>query len=141
MYRLHVAVDGTGAQGDAGELLATGVDALRTRYLARDLSVVELIEAVAARIERAQPLLNAFTTLCLDRAREEAELADRRLAAGDARPLEGIPLGVKDLIDTEGVRTTYGSSIFGDHLPAADAEPVRRAREAGAIVVGKTGTQ
>jgi aspartyl-tRNA(Asn)/glutamyl-tRNA(Gln) amidotransferase subunit A len=140
MYRLHVAVDGTGAQADAGELLALGVDALRGRYWARELSVVELVDAVAARIERAQPHLNAFTTLSIDRAREEAVLADRRFAAGDERPLEGIPIGVKDLIDTEGVRTTYGSSIFGGHLPTADAEPVRRAREAGAIVVGKTGT-
>jgi aspartyl-tRNA(Asn)/glutamyl-tRNA(Gln) amidotransferase subunit A len=140
MYRLHVAVDGTGPRADAGELLALGVDALRDRFRARELSAVELIDAVAARIERAQPLLNAFTTLCLERALDEAALADRRFAAGDARPLEGIPIGVKDLIDTEGVRTTYGSSIFGDHVPAADAEPVRRAREAGAIVVGKTGT-
>ncbi len=133
-------MDGTGSEGDAGELLALGVDALRGRYRERELSVVELIDAVAARIQRAQPLLNAFTTLSLDRARDEAVLADRRFAAGDERPLEGVPIGVKDLIDTEGVRTTYGSSIFDGHLPAADAEPVRRAREAGAIVVGKTGT-
>jgi aspartyl-tRNA(Asn)/glutamyl-tRNA(Gln) amidotransferase subunit A len=140
MYRLHVAVDGTGAQADAGELLALGVEALHGRYRSRALSVVELVDAVAARIERAQPLLNAFTTLSLDRARDEAVLADRRFAAGDERPLEGIPIGIKDLIDTEGVRTTYGSSIFDGHMPPADAEPVRRAREAGAIVVGKTGT-
>jgi aspartyl-tRNA(Asn)/glutamyl-tRNA(Gln) amidotransferase subunit A len=140
MYRLHVTADRTGAQADAGELLALGVDELRGRYRARELSPVELMDAVAARIERSQPLLNAFTTLSLDRARDEAALAERRFAAGDERPLEGIPLGVKDLLDTERVRTTYGSSIFDRHVPRADAEAVRRAREAGAIVVGKTGT-
>jgi aspartyl-tRNA(Asn)/glutamyl-tRNA(Gln) amidotransferase subunit A len=140
MYRSGVTVDGTGAQAEAGELLALGVDELRDRYRGRELSAVELIDAVAARIERAQPVLNAFTTLSLDRARDEAALADRRFAAGDERPLEGIPIGVKDLVDTQGVRTTYGSSIFNRHVPRADAEAVRRAREAGAIVVGKTGT-
>jgi aspartyl-tRNA(Asn)/glutamyl-tRNA(Gln) amidotransferase subunit A len=140
MYRLHVNVDGTGAEADAGELVSLGLDALRRRYRARELSPVEVMDAVAARIERSQPILNAFTTLSLDRARDEAVLAERRFAAGDERPLEGIPLGVKDLLDTEGVRTTYGSSIFDRHVPRTDAEAVRRAREAGAIVVGKTGT-
>ena len=140
MYGLHVTVDGTGAEADAGELVSLGLDELRRRYRARELSPVEVMDAVAARIERSQPLLNAFTTLTLDRARDEAVLAERRFAAGDARPLEGIPLGVKDLFDTEGIRTTYGSSIFDRHVPRADADAVRRARDAGAIVVGKTGT-
>jgi aspartyl-tRNA(Asn)/glutamyl-tRNA(Gln) amidotransferase subunit A len=140
MYRLHMAMDGTGAEADAGELLALGAGELRDRYRARELSPVELIDAAATRIERAQPLLNAFTTLSLERAREEAAEAERRFAQGEERPLEGVPLGVKDLLDTEGVRTTYGSQIFGSHVPRADADAVRRARDAGAIVVGKTGT-
>jgi aspartyl-tRNA(Asn)/glutamyl-tRNA(Gln) amidotransferase subunit A len=117
-----------------------GVDALRARYRARELSPVEVVDALAARVEDAQPTLNAFTTLSLDRARDEAAVAERRYASGDERPLDGIPLGVKDLFDTEGLRTTYGSAIFGSHVPRADAAAVRRAREAGAIVVGKTGT-
>jgi aspartyl-tRNA(Asn)/glutamyl-tRNA(Gln) amidotransferase subunit A len=117
-----------------------GVDALRARYRSRELSPVEVVDALAARVGDVQPVLNAFTTLSLDRARDEAAVSERRYASGDERPLEGIPLGVKDLLDTEGLRTTYGSAIFGSHVPRADAEPVRRAREAGAIVVGKTGT-
>jgi aspartyl-tRNA(Asn)/glutamyl-tRNA(Gln) amidotransferase subunit A len=140
MYRLHMPLDGTGPQAEAGELVALGVDQLRRRYRERQVSPIEVIDALGARIERAQPLLNAFTTLSLDRAREEAAVAERRFAKGDERPLEGIPLGVKDLLDTEGVRTTYGSAIFESHVPRADAEAVRRARDAGAIVVGKTGT-
>jgi aspartyl-tRNA(Asn)/glutamyl-tRNA(Gln) amidotransferase subunit A len=140
MYRLHVGSDGTGGHGEVERLIGLGVDELRRRFRERRLSPVELIDAVAARIEWAQPLLNAFVTLSLDRAREEAELAERRFATGEERPLEGIPLAVKDLLDTEGIRTTYGSSIFASHVPRADAEAVRRARAAGAIVVGKTAT-
>ena len=128
MYRLHMASD------------ETGVEELRRQYRDRQLSPVEVIEAAAARIERLDPLLNAFVTLSLERALLEAEEAERRFAAGTDRPLEGVPLAVKDLLDTEGLRTTYGSSIFGEHVPRADAEAVRLAREAGAIVVGKTGT-
>jgi aspartyl-tRNA(Asn)/glutamyl-tRNA(Gln) amidotransferase subunit A len=121
-------------------LLRLGLDGLRRRYLSRELSAVEVIDAVAVRIERTQPELNAFVTLCLDRARAEAEVADRRLAEGSERPLEGIPIAVKDLLDTEGVRTSYGSSMFASHIPGQDAVAVRRAREAGAIVVGKSAT-
>ena len=71
-------------------------------------------------------------------AREQARAAERAYARGEARPLEGLTLAVKDLYDTAGVRTTYGSRIFADHVPDADAELVRRAKQAGAIVVGKT---
>lgn len=120
--------------------LRLGVDDLRRRYLKRKLSPVEVIDAVAARIEATEPTPNAFVTLCLDRARREAELAERNLAAGAGRALEGIPIAVKDLFDTEGVRTTYGSEMFVSHVPDADAVAVRRACEAGAILVGKTST-
>ena len=125
---------------DTDTTLGLGVDDLSRRYRLRELSPVEVVDAVAARIERMEPALNAFVTLCLDRARREAEVAARNLAAGTARPLEGIPIAVKDLFDTEGTRTTYGSAMFGSHVPDADAIAVRRVREAGAIVVGKTST-
>ena len=140
MYRLHVAGNGKGGQTEIEGVLRLGVDELRRRYRDRQLSPVEVVEAAAARIERVDPLLNAFVTLNLERAREAAEEAKRRFAAGTERPLEGVPLAVKDLLDTERLRTTYGSSIFGEHVPRADAEAVRRAREAGAILLGKTGT-
>ena len=106
---------------------------LRAAFAARELSPVETIDAAAEHGE-----LGAFITLTLDAAREQARAAERAYARGEARPLEGLTLAVKDLFDTEGVRTTYGSSIYADHVPDADAELVRRAKEAGAIVVGKT---
>jgi amidase len=87
------------------------------------------------------PHLGAFTTPCLERAREEAGAIDaaygRREALG---PLAGLPIGVKDLFDSQDLRTTYGSPMFADHVPAEDAAALRRARRAGAILVGKTQT-
>jgi aspartyl-tRNA(Asn)/glutamyl-tRNA(Gln) amidotransferase subunit A len=96
-------------------------------------------------VPRAPPPLDrglgAFTTLCAERAREEARACERAYAAGEpAGELAGVPLAVKDLIDSAGVRTTYGSPMFADHVPAADAEALRRARAAGAILLGKAQT-
>jgi aspartyl-tRNA(Asn)/glutamyl-tRNA(Gln) amidotransferase subunit A len=114
---------------------------LLTAYRARELSPVEVLDVLAARIEELNPVLGAFTTLCLDRAREEARAAEAEYARGDARrALLGVPFGVKDLFDSAGVRTTYGSPMFAEHVPAADAAAVARARAAGAILVGKTQT-
>ena len=114
----------------AAELLAA--------YAARERSPVEVVAELAAAIE-ADPH-GAFWATCLQRASEEARAAEAAWARGDARPLEGVPIAVKDLFDTEGVETTYGSAMFRGHVPARDAEAVRRVREAGAIVVGKTAT-
>ena len=80
----------------------------------------------------------AFVTLTLERAREEARAAERAYARGEARPLEGLTLAVKDIFDTAGVETHLRLAIYAGHVPGADAEAVRRARAAGAIVVGKT---
>jgi aspartyl-tRNA(Asn)/glutamyl-tRNA(Gln) amidotransferase subunit A len=106
---------------------------LRAAFAARELSPVEVIEAAAEH-----PELGAFVTLTLDSARDEARRAEQAYRDGTARPLEGLTLAVKDLYDTEGVPTTYGSSIFKGHVPKADALAVQRAKDAGAIVVGKT---
>lgn len=117
----------------ASELLAA--------FRARRASPVEALEAVAEQIERVDDVLGAFTTLCLERARREAVEAEKAYTRGSAPGrLAGIPLAVKDLFDTEGVRTTYGSPMFGAHVPQADAEAVRRARREGAVLVGKTQT-
>jgi aspartyl-tRNA(Asn)/glutamyl-tRNA(Gln) amidotransferase subunit A len=102
-------------------------------YASRDFAPVEVVDALAARIEAVEPELGAFTTLCLDRAREEA-LAEPK------GPLGGVPFAVKDLFDSAGVRTTYGSPMFAEHVPAADATAVRLVREAGGILLGKTST-
>jgi aspartyl-tRNA(Asn)/glutamyl-tRNA(Gln) amidotransferase subunit A len=95
---------------------------------------------LAARIAAVDHLVGGFTALCLERAREEARASEAAWARGNARPLEGIPFGVKDLFDSEGVRTAYGSPMFASNVPGRDAEAVRRARAAGAILVGKTQT-
>jgi aspartyl-tRNA(Asn)/glutamyl-tRNA(Gln) amidotransferase subunit A len=106
---------------------------LKAAFAKRELSPVELIDKAAEHAE-----LGAFVTLTLEDARAQARAAERAYARGEARPLEGLTLAVKDLYDTAGVRTTYGSRIFADHVPEADAALVRLAKQAGAIVVGKT---
>ena len=106
---------------------------LRAAFASRELSPVETLDYVTRREE-----LGAFVTLDLERAHAEAVRAEQAYADDEARPLEGLTLAVKDLFDTAGLRTTYGTSIFADHVPAADAWAVRKARDAGAIVLGKT---
>jgi aspartyl-tRNA(Asn)/glutamyl-tRNA(Gln) amidotransferase subunit A len=105
----------------------------------RALSPVELMEAVLSRIDATRDTLRAFVAL---RDREalvaDARAAEGRIARGDARPLEGVPFGVKDLEDAEGLVTSYGSAPFRDNLAKRDSVQVARLRAAGAIVVGKT---
>lgn len=117
-----------------------GAEELLHEFAARSLSPVELLAAVEARIAAVDSRVGGFFELCLERARDEARRAEEAWARGEARPLEGLPFGVKDLFDTEGVRTSYGSPMFAEHVPTRDAEAVRRARAAGAILVGKTQT-
>ena len=82
----------------------------------RELSVVELVDSYIGRIERFNPLLNAFVTLRLDEAREEAKLADEARARSDnIGVLHGLPIGVKDCFPTKGIRTTFASLAFKDH--------------------------
>jgi amidase len=114
---------------------------LAARIRRREISAVEVMDAHLARIEQVNPLLNAIVTLDADGARLAAAEADRRLAAGAAPGLlHGLPIAIKDLEDTAGMRTTYGSPIYRDHVPHADALPVARLRRAGTIVIGKTNT-
>src|SRR5262245_24420223 len=117
-----------------------GVEWLLAEFAARRLSPVEVVDACAARIEAVDSRVGGFTALCLERARDEARASESAWSRGEARLLEGVPFGVKDLFDSEGVRTAYGSPIYADHVPDRDAEAVRRAREAGALLVGKTQT-
>ena len=111
------------------------------RLRRREVSPLELVEAAAARIAAVEPAVNALPTLCLDRARDHA----RRIMAdpGDAAAagwLGGLPVSIKDLTDVVGVRTTYGSPIFKDHVPTASHPVVRRIEALGGIVVGKSNT-
>jgi aspartyl-tRNA(Asn)/glutamyl-tRNA(Gln) amidotransferase subunit A len=108
---------------------------------AGQLSPLEAIRDVLARIERAQPVLNAFISVCAEQALDAAREAERILAPGaQLGALHGVPFTVKDLVDTRGVHTTYGSLIFSDHVPDHDAVIVARLKRAGAILVGKTTT-
>ena len=106
----------------------------------RDTSSAELTAASLQRIERLNPSTNAMQTVMADAAREQAKQADHELARGDDRgPLHGIPIAVKDLFSTKGVRTTGGSSLFADHVPDHDAAVVESLCAGGAVLVGKTG--
>src|SRR5579863_3172653 len=107
----------------------------------RALSPVELVEATLARVERAQPALNAFITVAAAPARAAARAAESAVMRGDAAgPLFGVPFSAKDLVNTAGVRTTFGSVVFADNVPAADSVAVARLKRAGAILIGKTTT-
>ena len=108
---------------------------------ARKLAPSELLASCIARTEAIDPAVNAMVARDFDRARAAARAADDAVARGaPLGPLHGLPLGVKDLEDTAGLVTTYGSPIFRDHIPAADERVVAALRNAGAIVLGKTNT-
>jgi aspartyl-tRNA(Asn)/glutamyl-tRNA(Gln) amidotransferase subunit A len=102
------------------------------------VSPVELTQACLARIERLNPALNAFITVTAEQALREARDAEAEIQKGKWRgPLHGVPVALKDLFDTAGVRTTAGSGVFKDRVPQQDAEVVRRLRAAGAVLLGK----
>jgi aspartyl-tRNA(Asn)/glutamyl-tRNA(Gln) amidotransferase subunit A len=104
----------------------------------RKVSAVELTRACLARIERLNPKLNAFITITPEQALRDAKAADADLAEKRWRgPLHGIPIALKDLIDTAGVKTTAASALFADRVPRTDAEVVVRLRNAGAVMLGK----
>ena len=103
-----------------------------------EVSPVEIVEAHLARIDASEPVLNSFITLLPDEARAAARRAEREIQAGTYRgPLHGIPVGLKDLYNTAGVRTTSGSRIFDTFIPSEDCTVATRFREAGAILLGK----
>jgi aspartyl-tRNA(Asn)/glutamyl-tRNA(Gln) amidotransferase subunit A len=108
------------------------------RLRAREISSVELTESVLKRIETVEPRVRAYITQTADLAIEQAREADAKFAAGAATPLTGIPVGVKDLIVTKGVRTTAGSKILENFVPPYDSHVYEQLRRAGAVMVGKT---
>jgi aspartyl-tRNA(Asn)/glutamyl-tRNA(Gln) amidotransferase subunit A len=111
---------------------------LSRKICAREISPVELTHDCLARIEKLNPALNAFITVTAECALDRARVAEREIFRGDYRgALHGIPIGLKDIIDTAGVRTTAASALFQDRIPAEDAEVVRRLRCGGAVILGK----
>jgi Asp-tRNA(Asn)/Glu-tRNA(Gln) amidotransferase A subunit family amidase len=122
-----------------GELLSLQAVELRRLIGSREISPVELLEACIARIAAVNPAVNAVTATCLPRARREARAAERAVRRGEALGLlHGLPTGIKDLDETEGLLTTYGSPLYRAFVPARDNAMVARVRAAGAVVVGKT---
>src|SRR5438093_643590 len=116
--------------------LESAADLVRTRQI----SPTSLVESCLARIESLEPRLNAFITVTKDVARAQAREAEREIAAGHYRgPLHGIPVAVKDLFATKGIRTTAGSRILSTWIPDHDATVVRKLRDAGAVLLGKLG--
>jgi aspartyl-tRNA(Asn)/glutamyl-tRNA(Gln) amidotransferase subunit A len=123
------------------DLAFTSAAELARLIARRELSPVELVDAVLARIERAQPALNAFITVTAEPARAAARAAEAAVMRGEGRgSLFGVPFSVKDLVNTQGVRTTFGSVAFADNVPSADSVAVARLKRAGAILIGKTTT-
>ncbi len=121
------------------DLTALSIAEIARKLRARELTSTALVQALLARIDTYNPKLNAFITVMRDTALGDAAILDAEAAQGRFRgPLHGIPLAVKDNIDTAGTRTTVGSLLFDDRVPTTDAFVVARLRRAGAILLGKT---
>src|SRR5271169_6122277 len=114
------------------------ISELGQRLRRREISPVEVTQDCLSRIEKLNPALNAFITVMAESARAEARRAEAEILRGEWRgALHGVPVALKDLIDTAGVRTTAASALYKDRIPAHDADVVRRLRQAGAVIVGK----
>jgi aspartyl-tRNA(Asn)/glutamyl-tRNA(Gln) amidotransferase subunit A len=114
---------------------------MRSRMAHKELSPVEVTRAILERAERLQPTLNCFITLCGDQAMAEAVSAERDIMGGRSQGLlHGVPYTVKDIVNTRGVRTTFGAVPYKDNIPDHDAVAVGRLRAEGAILIGKTTT-
>jgi amidase len=123
------------------DLTFTSAVELSRLYRARKVSPLEVVQALIERVDAVNPKVNAIVTLAREAALWDARRATAALKRGAALPpLFGVPVGIKDVTPTRGLRTTYGSKLFADHVPDDDALVVRRLRDAGAIVLGKTNT-
>jgi aspartyl-tRNA(Asn)/glutamyl-tRNA(Gln) amidotransferase subunit A len=124
--------------GAANDLTLLTLSEASDRVRKKTISPVELVQASLRRIERLNPLLNAFITVTAEAALMRARELESEAQHGRWRsPLHGIPIALKDLIDTAGVRTTAASAVFADRIPSEDAEVVRRLNAAGAVILGK----
>ncbi len=123
------------------QLLSLSAVELRRRIGTKEISPVELLEACIERIERFNPAVNAICATAYERARREAKAAEAAARRGESLGLlHGLPTGIKDLEETEGLLTTFGSPLYRDYVPESDSSMVARVRAAGAVVVAKTNT-
>ncbi len=120
------------------DLAFASITSLLAAFARREVTAREVTALMLERIQRHDARLNGYITVLADQALADAARADARRAAGENALLLGVPIALKDLCDTAGVRTTAGSRILADHIPARDATVVARLRAAGAVVLGKT---
>ena len=114
---------------------------MREKIRTQELTSQEITEAIIERIEKINPVINAYCTPTFDLARKMAKKADERVRRNEKLPLlNGIPTSIKDLVSVKGVRTTYGSKIYEHHIPEEDAIVVTRLKDAGCVILGKTNT-
>jgi len=124
---------------DAGDLCLLPAVELARRLRTRELSARELLKASLARVDAVNPAVNAIVTRDDVRARQRAgELDERLMRTGPVGPLHGLPIARKDLLPTAGLRTTWGSTLYADTVPAKDAVLAARVAAAGAVRLGKT---
>lgn len=127
--------------GTDDELCDMSAAGAASRIRRKTLSPVELVRAILRRIERVNPALNAYCTVAAESAIAAAEEAERAVIRGEPLgPLHGVPVSIKDLIPTKGIRTTFGSKLYENLIPQEDAPVVERLKAAGAIILGKTNT-
>lgn len=125
----------------SGDLAYISAAKLAAMIRAREISATEVMGVTLARAEKGNAALNCFITICADEALRDAAAADAAIARREpVGPLHGVPLHVKDLVNTKGVRTTFASAMYEHNVPAVDAVSVARLKQAGAILMGKTTT-
>lgn len=125
------------------DIVFTPARTLARMLESREISAVEVTRAFIAQIERVNPVVNAIVTFLPEQALDAAKKMDSPSPSGEGRgggALRGLPIAYKDMLATKGIRTTYGSRIFADNVPAEDAYVVERLRDAGAVTLGKTNT-
>ncbi|WP_048708158.1 amidase family protein [Microvirga massiliensis] len=120
------------------DILTLPAAALRDRLLRKELSPLELLSATLDRISMVNPILNAVVALDAERATTAARESEHRIDRGEARPLEGLVVTIKDSFDVAGLRSTAGAPIYRDRVPETDATAVARLRSAGAVILGKS---
>jgi aspartyl-tRNA(Asn)/glutamyl-tRNA(Gln) amidotransferase subunit A len=120
------------------DLTQLTISAALDKLKSREISAVQLTQAYLDRIDQLEPTIHAYITRTADRALADAKAADEKRAAGDDRPLLGIPMAIKDVISTEGIETTCGSNILTGYVPVFSATAVKRLEDAGMVLLGKT---
>ncbi|PYR82504.1 MAG: Asp-tRNA(Asn)/Glu-tRNA(Gln) amidotransferase GatCAB subunit A, partial [Acidobacteria bacterium] len=126
------------ARGTRDDLPFLSISELSGLMRTRKISPVEVTSVMLERIEKLNPILNAYVTVTADLAMKSAQEAEREIQRGKWRgPLHGVPIALKDLFDTAGIKTTAGSALFKDRVPDRDAEVVTRLKAAGIVLLGK----